>query len=586
MAAVKSPTIADYLGMLLRRRKLALVVFAAVAVLFVIAAFVWPATYRSTATILIEQQEVPTDLVRSTISSYADQRIQVISQRVMTTANLIGIIQKYNLYPRERRTQPREAVIDRMRADVSFQMISADVMDPRLGHPTKATIAFSVSYSSRSAELAARVANELTTLYLDENLRSRKQLSADTTTFLTAEVGRLTTQIGALEGKLAAFKESHGQDLPELAQVNIQLRTHAEDEMRELDSRIRSLDQQIVYLDAQLAQLAPASQIYASTGERVMSASDRLKYLRSDYARLAAIYAPDHPDVVRTKREIDGLEGQLGAVDVGNDLGRKLQDAKSQLAQAEQRYSPDHPDVVRLQATVKGIEASLQNDAANGATPAVSTKKKDDADNPAYIQIRAQREASINEKKSLEIRRTQAQSKLNDLEKRMEQAPTVEKEYSAMVRELENDQLQYRETRQKQMDAELAQSLEVERKGERFTLIEPPLVPEKPQSPNRFAIVFLGFALGLAGGVASVALSESLDRSVRGRRDLEDLLTVPPLAIVPWIETSADRAKHRSFRRLTLAGVATSLVAAVVMVHFLYRPLDVLWQMTLRRLGG
>src|SRR5215813_9814201 len=92
-------TIADHIATLRRRRVLMLASFAVVLVICILVAVLWPATYRSSATILIEQQEVPTDLVRSTISSYADQRIQTISQRVMTTKTLLEIINRYDLYP-------------------------------------------------------------------------------------------------------------------------------------------------------------------------------------------------------------------------------------------------------------------------------------------------------------------------------------------------------------------------------------------------------------------------------------------------------------------------------------------------------
>ena len=122
----------------LRRRAVPMAIVLAVALLVaVLIATLWPATYLSTGTILIEQQEVPTDLVRSTISSYADQRIQVISQRVMTTANLLRIIQQYDLYTAERKKKGRETIIDMMRNDVKFHTISADVIDPRQGRRRK-----------------------------------------------------------------------------------------------------------------------------------------------------------------------------------------------------------------------------------------------------------------------------------------------------------------------------------------------------------------------------------------------------------------------------------------------------------------
>jgi uncharacterized protein involved in exopolysaccharide biosynthesis len=577
-----SATLADHVATLRRRRGLMVLTLLAVLTVCVLAAVLWPARYRSTATILIEQQEVPSDLVRSTISSYADQRIQTISQRVMTTTNLTAIIQKFDLYAKDRRTKPREAILERMRDDIKFSMISADVVDPRLGHPTKATIAFSLSYDNYNPEIAAKVANELTTLYLDENLSNRKQLASDTAAFLTEEASRLNNQINEQEAQLAKFKEAHGKDLPELTQLNIQLMQRTEDEVHETETRIRSLDQQIVYLEAQLAQITPTSQIYTSTGERVMSPADRLKMLKSDYSRLAAVYAPDHPDVLKAKREIEGLERQVGSVDASNDIERKLTDAKSRLGEAQQRYAPDHPDVVRLKAEV----ATLENAASAPPSAQVPKKSARDADNPAYIQIDAQRQASVNERTSLERHRDELRGKVTELEQRLASAPSVEREYTAIVRELENDQLKYRETRQKQMEAQLAQSLETERKGERFTLIEPPLVPEKPESPNRIAILVLGAILSLGAAIGSAAVKEALDDTVRGRRDIERLLAVPPLAIVPWIETQDDRVSRKRRQRFTLIGAAGSVLVAATMVHLFYKPLDVLWHVALRKMGG
>lgn len=570
----------ERLAMLRRHSVPALIAAAVILVIAIAAAALWPATYRSTGTILIEQQEMPVELVRSMVSSYADQRIQVITQRVMTTENLMRIIDRYGLYPDRRRKDPREELIARMRDDIDFQMISADVVDPRMGRPTKATIAFSVSYDNRSPELAAKVANELSTLYLSENLENRKQTADDTASFLTTEADRLSVQIAELDTKLSAFKEQHANSLPELAPINLQMMERTSEELRETDTRIRSLDQQTVYLEAQLAQLAPASQIYTSTGERVMSPADRLKVLKSEYSRAKAIYAPDHPDVVRMKREIEGMQREVGDVETGNELARQLSEAQGELAEARKKYAPDHPDVMQLERLVASVEAAMQ------AAPLTADAAKQGADNPAYIQVQAQREASINERSSLQGKRTALKTRISDLENRLSRSPEVEREYSAMLRDLDNAQLKYRETRQKQMEATLSKNLETERKGERFTLIEPPMVAEEPVSPNRAAIVLLGLVLSIGAGATTVAILEMLDGSVRGRRDLMELLAVPPLAIVPWVVTEHERATYSKHKRFAMAGMVASVFVGVIAIHLFYKPLDVLWHVALRKFGG
>jgi succinoglycan biosynthesis transport protein ExoP len=579
----KTVSLRDVLDILRRRRAAMLLAFVGVIVIAMLAAFLWPATYQAAGTILIEQQEVPAELVRSTISSYADQRIQVITQQVMTTENLYKIVQKYDLYQRERRLKTREAVMLKMRDDIGFKMISADVIDPRSGNPTKATIAFAVSYKNRSPDMAARVANELVSLYLQQNLQSRKERSADATSFLGDEAQRLDQRINELQAEVAKFKEKHVNDLPEQSPINMQLMTRADEEMRDVDTRIRSLDQQVVYLEAQLAQLSPSSQVYTSTGERVLSPQDRLKYLRTEYARVSGLYAPTHPDVIRLQREIAGLEKTADASGAVNDLQRQVEDANTQLAAVQQKYSADHPDVIRQQRVVASLQTKL---AAAAKSDNSASVRPVEPDNPAYIQIKAQVEASKSERSSLQTKRSQLTAQLADYEKRLASAPAVEREYSTMTRDLDNNQLKYREVRQKQMEAQVAQSLEEERKGERFTLIEPPLTPEEPASPNRVVIMVLGLVLSIGAAVGAAALLENMDSSVRNRRDLETLLSVPPLAVLPWIETQADRVARRRRQRYTWAGAIGGVVVAISAVHVFYRPLDVLWQVALRRLAG
>jgi uncharacterized protein involved in exopolysaccharide biosynthesis len=372
-AAIPTPrTLADQWNALRRRRWPALWAATGVLSAALIAALVWPPTYRSTGTILIEQQELPTDLVPSTITSYADQRIQVISQRVMTTENLLGIMQRYDLYPRLRKSEPREVLLEHMRDDVRFQMISADVMDPRQGRATKANIAFAVSYDSDKPEVAARVANELVSLYLDENVKSRRQTTEDAASFLNDEANKLSKTVDDVQASIAHFKNQHINTLPDQAVLNDQQLVRTQEELRDVDTQLRSYDQQGTYLDAQLAQLSPSSQVYTSTGERVLSPADRLKYLRTEYARMSGIYSPTHPDVVRTKREIEGLERSIGAVDASNDLQRQLSDARTQLETARQRYGADHPDVQRLQHQVDTLAQALGTAAAS--TTAVSAQ--------------------------------------------------------------------------------------------------------------------------------------------------------------------------------------------------------------------
>lgn len=575
------PDLAERLEVYRRRLRPALAALGLGFGLSLILVLLWPPTYRSSGTILIEQQEVPEDFVRSAVTSFADQRVRMISQRVMTTSNLLEIINRFDLYPERRKREPRERLLQRMRDDIGLEMISADVVDPRQGRPTKATIAFTVSFDNRSPQVAAKVANELTTLYLRENLENRKQKAAETFDFLKSEAERVGMELADLDGRIADFKVQHADALPELSGISIQLMTRADEELRGVEARLDSIGQQIVFLDAQLVQLEPTSASYSDGGQRILSTTDRLKLLRSQYASTAALYGPEHPDVVRLQREIAGLEKEVGTTDASNDLVRQLTEAKGQLAQARNRYSADHPDVVKLERVVAAIEIAMRN----SSETAPSLREVESPDNPAYIQIRAQREAAKNERASLLRQREQLRARIADYETRLAEAPAVEREYSALLRDLQGAQIKYQEVRQKQMSAEVAENLETEQKGERFNLIEPPLVPEQPSRPNRPLVLVLGVVFSVTVAVLLPMLLETLDGRVRGHRDLTALVTAPPLAVIPWIRTAEELQVKRRRMYWALASLVLALLTALLLVHWAVKPLDVIWSVLMRRSG-
>lgn len=571
-------TLSDYLGALRRYRGRMLGVIVVLLVASLGVAFGLPPVYRSSATILIEQQEIPQDLVRSTITSFADQRIQVISQRVMTRANLTEIVKKYDLYAADRKTEPMEVIIEQMRDDIRMSTVSADVVDPRSGRPTLATIAFSLSYDSESPVLAQRVANELVSLYMSENLKNRTESANETSGFLTAEVDKLAGQISAYEQTLAQFKSNHVDELPELVQLNLQLLDRTDRELMEVDRDMRALRERGAYLETQLALVSKSTAVYTQSGERIMGPSDRLKFLQTKYLGMVSTYGADHPDLIRTRREIDALQAETGNVDIRDDLHERIARATQQLDEARQKYSAEHPDVKRLEREVRGLRAELDK------TP-TTTSNEPSPDNPAFVQLKAQRENVDAELRALEIKRTELKARLGDYESRVTQSPQVEREFRELTRDYENAWAKYKELKAKQMEAQLAQVMELERKGERFTLIEPPELPEKPLKPNRTAILLLGVVFSFAGGIGTVAVSESSDGTVRGARGVLALTEMPPLASIPVIETAQDR-RRRNWRRAAIAaGLVIAASSAAAALHFFVMPLDIFWYAALRKLN-
>jgi hypothetical protein len=199
------------------------------------------------------------------------------------------------------------------------------------------------------------------------------------------------------------------------------------------------------------------------------------------------------------------------------------------------------------------------------------------------VNLQSQYEATNSEARSLREQRTRLVAKLEEYEQRLLQTPKVEQEYRAIARDLESATVRYQSLNAKQMTAEVAQELEKERKGEKFTLIDPAILPEEPVSPNRPAIIFLSLVLALGAGVGSAAMAESMDSAVRGAKGLVSVLHTAPLAVIPYLANETDTSRERNRKLVIWGSVAAGIVVILLLIHFLVSPLDVLWFRALRK---
>jgi len=573
----KTQSLADYLAILKRRKKQVVIPAITVIVLALLAAAFWPPTYRATATILIEEQEIPQDLVRSTITSYANQQIKVISQRIMTLANIMDIVTKYDLLTeRELKNTPRTEIVMNFQKQMNLELLSADVMDPRNGQARQTTIAFTLSFDHRNAKIAQKVANELVNLYMNENLKTRTEKTATTADFLKNEAEALQATISELEGKLAQFKQKNEGALPELYQYNLNVIERTNAELQDAKNRQAELEKRKLELQANMAQISQYAPTDMPNGERVLSDYDRLKALRSDYRSKSALYSADHPDVVRLKREIDNLEHTLGTGLSAKDYAEQLQTEQNKLIQLKQTYTADHPEVLKQQRVVDAL--TKEKNAAE-QRPVVQP------DNPAYVLLDTQLKSAESDSRMLTRRISELNDKIARFEANLSKAPDVEKSYTELMRELQTNTLKYQEIKSKQMQADLAKNLESERKGERFELIEPPIQPDEPFRPNRLAILIVGVILAGLAGAGSAGLSEMLDQSIRGTRQLTELIGVAPLATIPYLLIDEEQQSRRQIRYGLLGAIAGTVLLVLLIVHFFVIPLDVAWYIVMRKLG-
>ena len=512
--------IGDYVDILKRRRWSLVLPAILVMVLAGAVAFSLPSIYKSSATILIEAQDIPADFVMTTVTGYAEQRIQSTQQRIMSSTKLMEIVNRFNLYREYLDRWTTEEVVDKMREDIHLDLISADTIDRRTGRATAATIAFTLSYEGKQASTVQRVADNLVSLFLTENLQVRQRQTSETSAFLEEEAQRVKSQLDDLEKKISAFKEIHINSLPEMIQVNIRSLDNYQSSVERIDEQARMLKEREGYLETQLASIP----------ETENTEKQRLRQLELELVDLQTRFTEDYPDVKKMQREIAELNKRM----------------------AEKSLIPDN--------------------------------QKEVPDNAAYITLASQLSSTRAEIKSLSQQKVDLQSKVDTYRQRIENTPKIEQEYNNLVLDRGNTQAKYEDLLRKTMEANVAMGLEKEQKGERFTLIDPARLPEKPFKPNRLAIILIGAVLGVGAGVGFAALREFSDQAIHNPEGLASVSALPVLVSIPDILTPMDR-RSRRFKRLVW-GVATvvGIGVCVIAFHTLVMDLNVFWAKLMRKI--
>ena len=513
-------TVGDVIAIVKRRKNYLIWPALGVFALAVVIAFAWPPTYRSISTILIEEQEIPREYVMTTVSSYAEQRLQTINQRIMSSTRLTEIINRFKLYEDLRQKWSMEEVTDKMRKkDIKFETISADVIDRRTGRPTAATIAFSLSYEGPNPAVVQQVANVLASLYLEENLRVREQQTEGATKFMEDERKIVEEQLAEIDKQISEFKQKNINTLPELAQYNLQIVDRIEQDIDRLNNQLKELREKETYLRSQLASVP----IDSSNPDK-----DRLRELRVKLVNLQSRFTDEYPDVKKTKAEITDLEKKL------RTTGQNPIDSKP--------------------------------------------------DNPAYVTLAAQLASTRSEIESVKRQIATSQAKRNDYQRRIATAPRVEESYKVLMSQRNSLQAKIEDLSKKYMESKVASGLEKGQMGERFTLIDAARLPEKPVRPNIPAILLIGLVLGIGAGVGSAALKEFSDQSVRSAGQLANALGLTVLAVIPDIVSAEEMAQEKRQRKEILIGVAVVIVCAIIIFHFFVMDLDILWAKITRRM--
>jgi polysaccharide chain length determinant protein (PEP-CTERM system associated) len=329
MDETSQKTILDYWSIAKRRKWSLVLPAAAVFLLSAAIAFLMTPLYESTSTILIEEQEIPRDFVVSTVTGFAEQRIQSINQRIMSTPKLLSIIDRFNLYADLRDRRTTDEIVTRMREkDIKLKTIGADLFDRRIGNPLQATtIAFTLSYRGKQPAVVQQVANMLASLYLEENLRTREQRAEGASRFLEVELKEVKSRLAAIDSRITPFKTKYIQQLPEHLEINLQALERVERDTNRAKTDLRAAGEREDYLRTQLAHV-PSD----NNPNRIL-----LKEMKAKLVELKSRSSDAYPDVIRLRSSIAELQAKLAAEPEkgANDENPAFVTIASQLASAQ-----------------------------------------------------------------------------------------------------------------------------------------------------------------------------------------------------------------------------------------------------------
>jgi polysaccharide chain length determinant protein (PEP-CTERM system associated) len=502
-------TMDDYLAMLRRRLKVILIPALLAPLAGFLVSYVFPPKYTSQSTVLVEGQKVPDALVQSVITADFTQRIQTLSQQVLSPTRLRPMIQSLNLAKPDEEAKlisdiQQNMTVEPVITSMSAAATTAGVAGAKKKPGTAPVPGFNVNYTDSDASRAQKICNAMTSLIVDENLRSRAEVAQSTTDFLGRQVEDAKRAIDEQDAKLAAFKKQYMGQLP----------TDADNNMRIL----MSLNSQ---LDATTQTLSRAQQDKAYTESMLAQQISAWKSAQSS----------TNPQTL--EKQLDQLQAQL------LDL--------------QTRYTPDHPDVIKTKADIAAVQKKLTEvNAAAAANTADSSEKSSAAEPPEIRQLRLQIHQYQNVIAQATLDQKRLQSQIGVYQSRTSMSPSVEEQYKLLTRDDDNAQAFYKDLLAKKSSAALGTSMESQQEGEQMHILVPAGLPDSPSFPNRPLFAAGGLGAGLGLGFLIAIILEFTDKSIRTEKDAAAILDLPLLISVPWLgedEQDAGASGNGSGRR-------------------------------------
>jgi polysaccharide chain length determinant protein (PEP-CTERM system associated) len=506
-----------------RRKWVILIPFLIIFTAVTLWGLIKPNLYRSTASIFIEPQEVPSEYVRSTVTSDLDARLRTVTQQLTSRTKLLLVIDKFDLYPiMMEKEVPPEVLVARMREDLSIETPTAQGSSDY----------FQVSYIHREPTKAMLAVSNLISLFIAESVQIREQQAKGTTLFIEEELEKLKMVLEEQERAIQKYKRLFMGELPD-----------------QLDANLRMLD------NLQL-QLSDNIESKRETNDRVMILEREISRLEGEIKVASSIVTDD--DVVST------TDTTL------NQLIQQRDSLRQRVATLQSIYTEKYPDLIAAKKDLARIEERLRKVTESLASGGGKEPQMTISPVPAYSMEITNLRRQLND---IRPRLSALQQEVEDLrkrfalyQKRVEAAPEREQRLLQLRRDYENTKKSYEDLLNKKLEAQLSENLEKRQKGENFRILDPANFPEKPFLPNRLKIISLGFAGGLGSGIALAFLLEMLFPAFFSLKELKSSVDLSIVLSIPYMSSPQERKR---WGKLALVGVGIAMILLIAVLALL-----------------
>lgn len=518
------------LGLLSRSRWHILSIAFVTALATVAVVYRLPNRYTSEATLFVVEQQVPERYVTPTSTTDLSEALPAMTQEVLSRNRLLELVDQFDLFPEQRRHLAPEEI-----EALVHRYLQIEPLAPTSGQ--KQAKEFKISFTASKAILAQEVTSRLTSLFIQENLKTREDQARNTTNFLHEHLDAAKAKLAQQEEVLRDFKTKYLGELPEQQQGNLAILSGAQLQLQNIAGSLDRAQQQRVYLESLLS----GYQRLASRGRQIPG----------------AVAIPSRPVTPYERAQAD--------------LSR-LQSEKEKLTAT---FRPGHPDIVALDREIAAVRATISTLAPAPADASPQGKSADSADSPLPVSPESEEDASIAQLRSqmesnrLEIANltkdeTQQKAVIAEYQARLNLTPVREQELAGILRDYELSKQDYADLLGKEQQSELAMSLEKQQAGEQFRLVDPPSLPNLPSSPKRLKISLGAIGAGLALGLVAGVLGDFKKSAFYTERDITRRFSVPLVVGLPALVTRREQ-RRRSWIRM-FEWLAGTVMVAVVLV--------------------